>query len=99
MRILIVYPNIGLQVTMNHGIAALAAALKQAGHEVSLLHLGTFHLDRVLRQVEKAAPEVVAISLTENHRRQMELLATGLRTRTKDIRIFAGGPFPSAYRE
>jgi hypothetical protein len=44
MRVLIVYPNMGLEMTLNHGITALSASAKQAGHEVELLHLPTFRL-------------------------------------------------------
>ncbi len=96
MRLLIIYPNMGLEMTLNHGITALSACAKRAGHDVSLLHLPTFHLGTVLHQVDRAAPDVIGISLTENHRRQMERLAEGVKAR-RDIRIFAGGPFPSAY--
>lgn len=99
MRLLIVYPSMGLAMTMNHGVTALSAVLKQAGHEVSLLHLSNFDLGDALQQITKAAPDVIAISLTENHREQMSSLAVGIKKENKDIKIFAGGPFPSAYRE
>jgi anaerobic magnesium-protoporphyrin IX monomethyl ester cyclase len=98
MRVLIVYPNMGLEMTLNHGITALSAMAKRAGHEVRLLHLSTFRVARVLEQVQRAEPDVVTISLTENHRKQMEVLAREIK-RTSDVPIFAGGPFPSAYPE
>lgn len=98
MRLLIVYPNMGLEMTLNHGITALSACAKQAGHEVSLLHLSTFKINRALQEVERARPDVIGISLTENHREQMELLATEIKKK-QDVKMFAGGPFPSAYRE
>ncbi len=98
MRLLIVYPNMGLEMTMNHGITAISAAAKQAGHEVSLLHLRTFHLEQALNDVAKAEPDVIGISLTENHRNQMEIFAAEVKKK-RDVKIFAGGPFPSACRE
>lgn len=99
MRLLLIYPNMGLEMTLNHGITQLSSVMKQAGHEVSLLHLPRFHVDHALSDVEHAAPDVVAFSLTENHRLQMEALASGIRRRKMDVHLFAGGPFPSAYRE
>ncbi len=96
MRVLIVYPNMGLEMTMNHGITSLSGSLKHAGHDTALLHLRTFDPDQAVEDVVKASPDVIGISLTENHRLQMETLARRLKERVK-IPIFAGGPFPSAY--
>ena len=42
---------------------------------MSLLHLATFDVERAMQRVERAEPDVVGISLTENHRSQMEVLA------------------------
>lgn len=91
MKLLIVYPNMGLEMTMNHGITALSAAVKRAGHEVSLLHLSTFDVQRTVNDVVKVSPDVIGISLTENHKRQMEALASEVKKRM-DVKIFAGGP-------
>ena len=98
MRLLIIYPNMGLEMTLNHGITALSASAKKAGHEVSLLHLPTFHLERDVNRVLKLEPDVIGLSLTENHQFQMEELVTAVKKK-RDIPIFAGGPFPAAYRE
>ncbi|MFN8061897.1 MAG: radical SAM protein [Vicinamibacterales bacterium] len=99
MRVAVVYPNMGLEMTLNHGITALSASAKKAGHEVSLLHLATFNLEEARRAIEGSGAEVVAFSLTENHHQQMEALAHALRRARPALRIFAGGPFPSAYPE
>ncbi len=99
MRVLIVYPNMGLEMTLNHGITAISSVLKQAGHEVNLLHLPNYHEQRAVAAVERHAPDVIAFSLTENHRYQMESLIAAIRRRGIKVPIFAGGPFPSAYRE
>ncbi|MEW6076594.1 MAG: radical SAM protein [Thermodesulfobacteriota bacterium] len=39
MKILFIYPNAGSQLGFNYGLAHMSAVLKQAGHEVKLLHL------------------------------------------------------------
>ena len=39
MRVLFVYPNLYTQMGFNHGLAALSAVLKEAGHETELLNL------------------------------------------------------------
>jgi len=39
MRVLFVYPNLYTQMGFNHGLAALSAVLKDAGHETRLLNL------------------------------------------------------------
>jgi radical SAM superfamily enzyme YgiQ (UPF0313 family) len=39
MRVLFVYPNLYTQMGFNHGLAALSAVLKDAGHETELLNL------------------------------------------------------------
>lgn len=98
MKVLIIYPNMGLEMTMNHGITALSGAIKRAGHEVALLHLPTFDIQRAVNDVLDVSPDVIGISLTENHKKQMEALASEVKRRM-DVKIFAGGPFPSAYRE
>ncbi len=98
MRTLFIYPNMGLEMTINHGITALSAAIKRAGHEATLLHLAQFDVQRAISDVLKTSPDVIAISLTENHKEQMGLLASELKKRM-NIKIFAGGPFPSAYPE
>ncbi len=38
MRVLFVYPNLYTQMGFNHGLAALSAVLKEAGHETRLLN-------------------------------------------------------------
>ena len=39
MRVLFVYPNLYTQMGFNHGLAALSAVLREAGHETELLNL------------------------------------------------------------
>ncbi len=39
MRILFIYPNLYTQMGFNHGLAALSAVLKRAGHETQLVNL------------------------------------------------------------
>ncbi len=39
MKIIFIYPNAGSQPGFNYGLAQMAGLLKQAGHEVKLLHL------------------------------------------------------------
>ncbi len=97
MRVQLVLPDIGSGYTMNHGVTAVAASIKQRGDECSLIHIDDdFQLDRVTEQIERWDADVVGVSLTENHWQQMQALARAIKKR-RNIPIFFGGPFPSAY--
>ncbi|MFQ5561039.1 MAG: B12-binding domain-containing radical SAM protein [Nitrospinota bacterium] len=86
----------GLSFTLNHGVTALSAAIKEQGHEVSLLHLETFDLREVTDEIIGIDPDVIGISLTENHSRPMMELSEAIKQKKEKL-IFWGGAFPSAY--
>jgi len=97
MRIQLVLPDMGVGYTMNHGVTSIAAAVKRRGDDVSLIHIDRdFRVDRIVDEIAKWRPDVVGVSLTENHWRQMQALAHGVKRRLP-IPVFFGGPFPSAY--
>jgi radical SAM superfamily enzyme YgiQ (UPF0313 family) len=67
MRVLFVYPNLYTQMGFNHGLAALSAVLKRAGHETRLVNLNE-NLppvptdDEIVRIVREWGPGVIGFS-------------------------------------
>lgn len=99
MRVQLVLPDMGVGYTMNHGVTSVAAVVKRRGDECSLIHIDSeFTVDRIVGEIERWRPDVVGVCLTENHWLQMQALARGLKNR-RNVPVFFGGPFPSAYPE
>ena len=86
MRVLFIYPNLYTQMGFNHGLAALSAVLKEAGHETRLLNLNEnlppvpIHED-AWELLCEWTPELIGFScLTQQYGSALEL-ARALRTR------------------
>ncbi|MFZ5799819.1 MAG: B12-binding domain-containing radical SAM protein, partial [Candidatus Omnitrophota bacterium] len=76
---------------VNHGIAVLAAVLKQAGHRVSLHHLtGEVNPREVLKQIADIQPHLAAFSCTTNQYGFLEKYAKAIKERF-NIPILVGG--------
>lgn len=89
MRILFVYPNLYTQMGFNHGLAALSAVLKAAGHETRLLNLNE-NLppvpsdDDAWELITEWEPGLIAFScLTQQYGSALEL-ARALRARAEE---------------
>lgn len=98
MNVLFVYPNVHLLPQINHGIVALAAALKEKGHRVNLLHLTTPGTEGILKTVSDFNPGIICFSLTENQWPYAEMAAKQVKKHFS-TKVFMGGPLPSAYPE
>ena len=96
MKILFFYPNINLPLRINHGIAALSAILKKAGHEVALRQFNTKESLRNLACIVKFKPQVIAISSCTTQWEVAKFLAEKLK-KQYNLKIFVGGPHPTVY--
>jgi len=95
MRVLFVWLNNDSPVGFSHGLAVLSRELKQAGHEVSLIHvnerMGTpWDREAIGETVARARPDVVGLSFGTNAWAAAEL-AEEARRRVPGCRIIAGG--------
>lgn len=93
MRILFVYPNIstGNGLHYNHGIGALSATLKQAGHHAELITLEQEPEDReFLAGISRADPDLVAVSFGSHQWKQVRRLSD-LVNRELNLPVLAGG--------
>jgi len=88
----------GLRRSINHGITSMSAAIKGRGHDCKLIQIQKYSAINLLKQIREICPDIIGISLTENHHKQMEELG-GLIKAQLGLKIFVGGPFPSAYPE
>ena len=88
MRVLFVYPNLYTQMGFNHGLAALSAVMKEAGHETRLLNLNENlppvpSVEDAWELVQEWAPGLIGFScLTQQYSSALEL-ARALRARAE----------------
>ena len=80
MKILFVFPNTESQPGFNYGIAHLSAVLKQAGHQVDLLHvcedLAPLPTEaEFIRGIRATAPDLIGFSVVTNQWPVAEKLA------------------------
>lgn len=95
MRVLFVYPNAGSQLGFNYGLAHMSAVLKQAGHEVKLIHLaeeiGELPDEAGLQAVVKAYdPGVIGFSVVTNQWHYAEQTASWIRKQTRAPLVCGG---------
>lgn len=95
MKVLFIYPNAGSQLGFNYGLAQMSAVLKQAGHQVKLIHmaeeLGPLPDEtRLQAMVRKYDPGVVGFSVVTNQWPLARQTAQWIR-KTTDVPIVCGG--------
>jgi radical SAM superfamily enzyme YgiQ (UPF0313 family) len=78
------------------GIEALSAYLKAKGHGVSLLVLNETGPDRIVAEVKKAAPDILAFSVTSNNYEWSVALARRIKEALPVLSVF-GGPHPTCF--
>ena len=71
MKVLFIYPNAGSQLGFNYGLAQMSAILKQAGHQVRLIHLAEElgplpDEERLQAMVREYDPDAVGFSVVTN---------------------------------
>jgi len=99
MRIDFLNFNLGSTVGINNGLAILSAVLKQAGHQVGLIHLSEdlgygFDLERLRQDILHRQPDIIGISLMEPQFKYVKVLCEKLRSYYRGV-VVCGGPFPS----
>ncbi|MSR61294.1 MAG: B12-binding domain-containing radical SAM protein [Planctomycetes bacterium] len=88
MRVLFVYPNLYTQMGFNHGLAALSAVLKRAGHETRMVNLNE-NLppvptdDEIVAQVRAWRPGVIGFSCLTMQYTEALRIARLLRARAE----------------
>ncbi len=95
MRVLFVYPNAGSQLGFNYGLAHMSAVLKQAGHQVKLIHLaeelGPLPDEAKLQAVVRTYdPGIIGFSVVTNQWHYAEQTASWIRKQTR-VPMVCGG--------
>ncbi|MCX8044322.1 MAG: B12-binding domain-containing radical SAM protein [Desulfobacterota bacterium] len=95
MHILFIYPNLHAQIGFNYGVAILSGILKQDGHTTSLLNINEqlgypFDLGRIMDDIAKCKPDVIAFSLVTPQFQYAEKIASEIR-KHYTIPIICGG--------
>ncbi|MBW2457817.1 MAG: radical SAM protein [Deltaproteobacteria bacterium] len=100
MHVLFVFLNNDSPLGFSHGLAVMSAELKEAGHQVSLLHVNEQlglppEQGRLSRAFRRRRPEVVALSFGTNHAAVAAQVAAWARDSLPDCHIVAGGVHPT----
>jgi anaerobic magnesium-protoporphyrin IX monomethyl ester cyclase len=96
VRVLLVYPNIDSPVGVNHGLTMISGALKQGGHETTLVHVNEklFDVptgDELVARVRAWGPGLVGFSvMTQQYAWSVEA-ARALRAALPDLPLVVGG--------
>jgi len=95
MRVLFVHPNFDAPLGVSIGVSFIAATLRRGGHEVGALHLSEllaypFELERVLADVRRFEPGLVAITCGFNHYPEMRQVVAAV-TRRLGVPCLLGG--------
>ncbi len=109
MRVLFVQPDMtfqkhhplvykGFAATVPLGIAYMSAYLERAGHTVAVVDYQVGQYD-IAREIERYWPDVFGVSLCSPAVPHASELVRTARRVAPDVRILAGGPHVSAYRE
>lgn len=96
MKILFIWPNYDCPIGLSIGVSYLSSILKEHGYQTNILHicemLGMpFEIDRILDEVEKISPDVIAVSTGENHYEDMVKLCERIISINPRIKSIIGG--------
>ncbi len=81
------------------GMLYIAAALRQAGHEVAFFNGAFLRQEEILRQVGEFGPRFAGIYATAFGWNKAKQTATALKRLNPEIFTCAGGPYPIALQE
>jgi len=98
MRILFIYPNVNLNISINHGIAALSAFLKKFGHQTDLIQINTKQELKDLSMIELFKPDIIAMYVGTTQWQTAKAVAKQVKQKYC-IPIFIGGPHPTTNPE
>lgn len=99
MKILLVYPDVKIHVNFPVGLGIISSCLKNAGHEVKIMHLNEevgkpYDLDQAGRTVAAFKPDFIAFSTTTGQFKYVKELAAVFKKK-HDAPILAGGIHPT----
>ena len=66
MKILFINPNLGQTGSVHHGIASLAATVRDAGHETALYMAQRKSLSHLKRAILNYRPDIICFSIVSN---------------------------------
>lgn len=96
MRVLFIYPSIDCPAGTSHGLAALSAVLKRAGHETALIHvngeLGPIPSNReIVERIRSSRPGLVGLSAMSQQYEWTCALARDVRAAGLRVPLCIGG--------
>jgi len=99
MRILLIYPDLDINVNYPVGLGLISACLQDGGHETKVIHLNqelgfSMDLPRIRNMVSEFAPHLIAFSITSGQFKYMKGLASFLKQHF-EIPILCGGIHPT----
>jgi anaerobic magnesium-protoporphyrin IX monomethyl ester cyclase len=83
------------------GILYLAAVVREAGHNVTLIDAKAEGLDleTTLNRVERSSPDIVGISGFSNEWESFEHMGSSIKKRMPEIFLIGGGPYATSFPE
>lgn len=98
MRVLLVFPGLDFEVAYPLGLAAIAAALRAAGHDVRGYDAALDGLDGLEAALARHDPDVVGLALWSPALAQAAAASERIR-RSSGARLVLGGPHASLFPE
>jgi len=91
MKILLVYPTIGLGPSYSCGVGYVAAVLKEAGHEVRYRHLSALEeVGQLCQDIRADTPELIGFAATSCQFEQLKAVIPRVRTISKAMMVCGG---------
>ncbi len=95
MKVLFVFPNYDCPIGISIGVSYLSAILKEKGHITKIIHINEqinycFDIERIISDAKDFEPTLVAISVGENHYKDMCELVKRMKTEI-DAKYCMGG--------
>lgn len=92
-RILLIYIDIntGFFPGLHHGLASLAASVRQGGHLLKFYHLTSEDSPEALaEEAARFSPQLIGFSVTTNQRRYLEKYSAAIYQKTKTPQVVGG---------
>jgi len=90
MNIFFIFPSIGIDKTVNHGIASLCSVIKEKGHEVDIYHPDRININELYKKFGRKEYSLCLISAVTNQWLYALEIIKSLR-KISDIMIIVGG--------
>ncbi|MCX6950776.1 MAG: radical SAM protein [Verrucomicrobia bacterium] len=95
MKIVLVYPTIGLGPSYSCGVGSIAAVLREAGHQVTYRNLASLEdVAGLCQAIETDAPQLIAFAATSCQFEQLKRVIPQVRAVSKAV-VVCGGIHPT----